>query len=38
MIIAPKSLSASMAVRTWLDDHEIVIKGDRIAYVGPTGS
>ncbi|MBY5698556.1 adenine deaminase [Rhizobium leguminosarum] len=24
--------------RTWLDDQEIVIKGHRIAYVGPAGS
>jgi len=24
--------------RTWLDDQEIVIKGRRIAYVGPAGS
>jgi adenine deaminase len=27
-----------VATRTWLDDQEIVMKGDRIAYVGPAGS
>lgn len=27
-----------VATRTWLDDQEIIIKGDRIAYVGPAGS
>ncbi|MDV3253160.1 amidohydrolase family protein [Devosia sp. BK] len=27
-----------VATRTWLYDQEIIIKGDRIAYVGPAGS
>ncbi len=27
-----------VATRTWLDDQEIIISGDRIAYVGPAGS
>ncbi|KQT46921.1 adenosine deaminase [Devosia sp. Leaf420] len=27
-----------VATRTWLDDQDIIIKGDRIAYVGPAGS
>ncbi|WP_224701920.1 adenine deaminase [Devosia aquimaris] len=27
-----------VSTRTWLDDQEIIIKGDRIAYVGPAGS
>ena len=27
-----------VATRTWMDDQEIIIKGRRIAYVGPAGS
>jgi adenine deaminase len=41
---APADLSVrvgrllEVATRTWLDDQEIVVAGDRIAYVGPAGS